>query len=234
MGAIMKRMAAITMPRGCGYGAWEVAVFGPRATIIVACALLLGTAGAVSASPLTPYVVTIEQVGANVVATGSGEFNITGLTSSESDSGLAANIEPEFGGITLGAGNRTNYDGGLNATGPTNFGSGFFTTASSSSGPQVAFGFAVASDVVVPSGYVSGTLLAPSTATFDNSTLALLGITVGTYEWTWGASADQSFTIDVVATTPLPATLPLFAGGLGFVGYLTRRKKRNASALAAA
>lgn len=28
--------------------------------------------------------------------------------------------------------------------------------------------------------------------------------------------------------TPLPATLPLFAGGLGFVGYLTRRRKRNA------
>jgi hypothetical protein len=27
-------------------------------------------------------------------------------------------------------------------------------------------------------------------------------------------------------TTPLPATLPLFAGGLGLVGYLTRRKKR--------
>ena len=35
-----------------------------------------------------------------------------------------------------------------------------------------------------------------------------------------------------LATTPLPATLPLFAGGLGFVGYLTRRKK-NAQALAA-
>jgi hypothetical protein len=36
------------------------------------------------------------------------------------------------------------------------------------------------------------------------------------------------------SATPLPATLPLFAGGLGFVGYLTRRKKRNAHALAAA
>jgi len=36
-------------------------------------------------------------------------------------------------------------------------------------------------------------------------------------------------------TTPLPATLPLFAGGLGFVGYLARRKKRKAGqALAAA
>jgi Protein of unknown function (DUF642) len=39
--------------------------------------------------------------------------------------------------------------------------------------------------------------------------------------------------VDVeLATTPLPATLPLFAGGLSFVGYLTRRKKR-AQAIAA-
>jgi hypothetical protein len=37
---------------------------------------------------------------------------------------------------------------------------------------------------------------------------------------------------DLVSATPLPATLPLFAGGLGFVGYLTRRKKR-AQAVAA-
>ena len=35
-----------------------------------------------------------------------------------------------------------------------------------------------------------------------------------------------------VSTTPLPATLPLFAGGLGFVGYLTRRKKRAQAAAA--
>lgn len=31
-----------------------------------------------------------------------------------------------------------------------------------------------------------------------------------------------------VAATPLPAALPLFAGGLGFVGYLTKRRKQNA------
>jgi hypothetical protein len=228
----MKRIAAIKMARALSVCPGRPNVFGPRASIAVACALLLGTAGAVSAAPLTPYVVTIEQVGANVVATGSGEFNVTGLTSSESDSGLAANVDPVFGGITLGAGNRTNYDGGLNATGPTNFGSGFFTTASSSSGPQVSFGFAVSSDVVVPLGYISGTLLAPSTATFDNTTLALLGITVGTYAWTWGSAADQSFTIDVVATTPLPATLPLFATGLGGLGLLARRRKRTVQTLA--
>lgn len=42
---------------------------------------------------------------------------------------------------------------------------------------------------------------------------------------------DFSGNVDVAAT-PLPAALPLFAGGLGFVGILIRRKKRNARALA--
>jgi hypothetical protein len=35
-------------------------------------------------------------------------------------------------------------------------------------------------------------------------------------------------------TTPLPATLPLFAGGLGLMGFLGRRKQRKAAATAAA
>jgi hypothetical protein len=40
--------------------------------------------------------------------------------------------------------------------------------------------------------------------------------------------ADFSYTATWTGTeTPLPATLPLFAGGLGFVGYLTRRRKHN-------
>ena len=32
-----------------------------------------------------------------------------------------------------------------------------------------------------------------------------------------------------VAATPLPAALPLFAGGLGLMGFLARRRKRNAA-----
>ena len=39
---------------------------------------------------------------------------------------------------------------------------------------------------------------------------------------------------DVLAATPLPAALPLFTGGLGFVGYLTGRKKRKAGQTLAA
>ena len=32
-----------------------------------------------------------------------------------------------------------------------------------------------------------------------------------------------------VETTPLPAALPLFAGGLGVMGLIVRRRKRSAS-----
>ena len=66
--------------------------------------------------------------------------------------------------------------------------------------------------------------------------LSLLGVTLGTYEWTWGSEADAgSFTLEIGTTTPLPATLPLFAGGIGVMGLLARRKKRkNITALAAA
>ena len=38
---------------------------------------------------------------------------------------------------------------------------------------------------------------------------------------------QEAFTFNNVSATPLPATLPLFAGGLGFVGYLTRRRKKG-------
>jgi hypothetical protein len=40
--------------------------------------------------------------------------------------------------------------------------------------------------------------------------------------------------ITQVSATPLPAAFPLFAGGLGVMGLLTRRRKRKVSALAAA
>lgn len=49
------------------------------------------------------------------------------------------------------------------------------------------------------------------------------------------ALVDPNYAVGFnVSTTPLPATFPLFAGALGLVGYLTRRKKGKTSALAAA
>lgn len=41
---------------------------------------------------------------------------------------------------------------------------------------------------------------------------------------------DVSLTDNGVSATPLPAALPMFAGGLGLVGFLARRKKRKTAA----
>ncbi len=63
-----------------------------------------------------------------------------------------------------------------------------------------------------------------------------LGYTQGEddYYYTFQGSEYGSVTV-APAATPLPATLPLFAGGLGAMGLFGwRRKRKNAAALAAA
>lgn len=76
----------------------------------------------------------------------------------------------------------------------------------------------------------------PSSGTV-NAAVEITGLnpfTSLTFSDTTGNSPAFEFDIGEAAT-PLPATLPLFAGGLSFVGYLTKRRKQNAKqALAAA
>jgi hypothetical protein len=76
----------------------------------------------------------------------------------------------------------------------------------------------------------------PSSGTV-NAAVEITGLnpfTSLTFSDTTGNSPAFEFDIGEAAT-PLPATLPLFAGGLGFVGYLAKRRKQNAKqALAAA
>src|SRR5438477_1412679 len=108
------------------------------------------------------YIVTLQQVGPDVVATGSGRIDLTGLTKAPF-TGLYFHPEitpadavmrtgPTFtGGVTL-------YGG---ASGPTSFGSGGTTLASNGSGNMVGISNGALS---VPNGYVSGTALS------DNAT----------------------------------------------------------------
>ena len=48
-----------------------------------------------------------------------------------------------------------------------------------------------------------------------------------------GDSTDPEYQV-LFSATPLPGTLPLFAGALGFVGYLTYRRKRSGKQAVAA
>src|SRR6266550_3667637 len=108
------------------------------------------------------YTVTLQQVGPDVVAIGSGPINLKGLTFSQSGS-LGPAIKPFGNGSGLGSrfiytGTSSSvdfYSGAIN--GPTSFGSAFVTVASSGSGDMVGInGGMFGTALIVPTGYVSG------------------------------------------------------------------------------
>ena len=88
-------------------------------------------------------------------------------------------------------------------TGPTNFGSGLVTFADTGRGDSVGIrinpfdGNVPNGLLFVPQGYVSGAALSDS-MTFNNATFASLGVTPGTYVWTWGTGLpNQNFTLQI-------------------------------------
>jgi hypothetical protein len=122
--------------------------------------------------------IDIFESGANVVAAGAGVFDITDLTFSAGSSGSAA-IAPSRGGVGIGS----PADSALYGTliGPSSLGSGRFPTfASSASGDMFGTGFSDERDLLIPSDYISGAALLGS-ATFDDQTIASLGLDPGTY-----------------------------------------------------
>ena len=156
------------------------------------------------------YTVTLQQVGPNVVATGSGAINLTGLTLPQS---ISQNPQIQPCGDCQDEGSATIYTGPISSSvdtysgpaGTTSFGSGGPTAASSGSGDMV--GIATiwwGSFLNVPTGYVSGSALSDM-AIYSGATFATLGVTPGTYVWTWGTAANQNFTLQIL-TAILPAT----------------------------
>jgi hypothetical protein len=176
------------------------------------------------------FIANIEQVGSDVVVTGSGSLDLSGLTSVAPKDAIAS-VEGSTANLFIGPASAVSVDVYSGISGPSSFGSGLNAFASSGTGPTTGV-LGLTDFLDVPSGYVSGTALSDS-STYDNTTLASLGLTPGTYTYTWG-TPDDSFVINI-GTTPLPAALPLFAGGLGMIGLLARgRKRKSKSALAAA
>ena len=174
------------------------------------------------------YVVDLTQVGSNVVATGSGPIDLTGLSFFESRQ-EAAGLLPSTNFVNTGPGSVVVIHAYTGITGPSNFGSGGFTAASSGSGDLVG----IDNDgkvLFVPLDYVSDSPLS-DTSTYDGQTFSSLGVTPGTYKWTWGSGANQNFTLVIGAVVPEPSTWAMMLigfAGLGLMGYRTAGRRRTA------
>ncbi|MFL6464155.1 MAG: VPDSG-CTERM sorting domain-containing protein [Bryobacteraceae bacterium] len=176
--------------------------------------------------PAQGFTMTLEQIGSNVVANGSGAFNLSGLTGAGKIDGGSSGVRASIGfiGIHPVGGLLPSYSG---FTGPTSFGSsGHLFLADASNGNSVAIS-GLKGILVVPVGYVSGNPLL-NTMTFNNATLASLGVTPGIYVWMWGDGANQNFTLQI---GPLPgpsvpdggSTVSLL--GFGLLGLAALRRK---------
>jgi hypothetical protein len=175
-----------------------------------------------SVRPAQAYTITLQQIGSNVVATGSGPINLTGLIFEDNGIGGNSHIRAIHGNILTGLQSDTDIYRGF--TGPANFGSGDLFFANTSSGDFVGIndftGF-----IFVPRDYVSGAALSDS-MTFNNATFASLGVTPGTYVWTWGTGlTNQNFTL-VIGAAGVPdggSTVSLL--GCALLGLAVLRRK---------
>jgi hypothetical protein len=183
------------------------------------------TASLFSVRPAQAYTVTLEQVGSNVVANGSGAINLTGLTKASTLFGGPSGIEADIGFILTGAPSGGTFDGYFGFTGPMSFGSGGFFAPNTGSGDFVGIN-ALIGFLFVPEGYVSGAALSDS-MTFNNATFASLGVTPGTYVWTWGTGVNQNFTLQIGAAGVPDGGSTVSLLGSALLGLVALRRRSS-------
>lgn len=195
------------------------------ALVAAAVGFVLGSTGPAGASVL----ITVDQIGPDVVETASGTIDLTDLTF---DQPLvrSGGMNPSFGATIVGPVSASDvYDGYNGIIGPASFGPGALTFATLGSGDF----FGVSSfrnDVDVPVGYVSGSPLS-GTDTYTGQTISSLGAIPGTYTWTWGAGPDaDSLTLQINApgaATPEPSSFILFGMAVSGLGVARCRKRKQ-------
>jgi VPDSG-CTERM motif len=194
----------------------------------IRCSLMfLVTASLFSVRPAQGYTITLQQVGSNVVANGSGAINLTGLTFVVSGTLEPGVIVPNIGIIQIGGSLGNPFiDQYIGITGPTSFGSGDAFEANTNSGDFVGI-FGLTGNIDVPQGYVSDTPLSDS-MTFNNATFASLFVTPGTYIWTWGTGGSRNFTLQIgsVGVPGVPdGGSTVFLLGCALLGLTVLRRK---------
>ena len=150
---------------------------------VISAGLLLGVQSAKA-------VITVKatQVGADVDFTMTGSLASDSVVVQASDYSWGQGIQANPPHVIFGPG----FNGTLyslpNLTGPTSFGSGGFDNPSGNSG--TASYFTPEDAYIITTGGLDTALSA--SMTFANATFSSLGVTPGTYIWSWGPSAAMS------------------------------------------
>ena len=144
-------------------------------------------------------IVNANEIGGDVVFAGGGTFNLTDLTSFGGSS-INAGIDPSIPQAFFGANPGTNLPIDLygNIVSPGPFGPGGAAFPTLGSGDRFGVN---PFRLIVPAGYTSGSMLNASN-TYTGATFASLGVTPGTYIWSWGSGVNaDSFTLNIVGTS---------------------------------
>jgi hypothetical protein len=189
---------------------------------VAAALAMMGLSGKARAG----VVININQVGSDVVATGSGTINLTDLTYSTTQDNLPY-TNPFDAQLSMGPVTIAPIDIYSSITGPTTFG-----TTDANEYPTTGTGslFAVYGNtgaLEVPQGYTSGTPLS-ATDTYSVATFISLGLTPGTYTWNWGTGANADFFTVNIGTASVPEPCSLVLSGIavaGVMAYMGRRRK---------
>jgi hypothetical protein len=146
----------------------------PIGVAVVALGLLLGAARPTQAA----LILTMEEVGGDVVVEGSGTANLDALVFA----GFVLfdpSVTPSLSRFAVGASPLSHLYSTL--SGPADFGPGGLTFADTASGDH--FGLFQPNVLLVPFGYVSGATLSGASV-YAGHTFASLEVIPGTYMWT--------------------------------------------------
>jgi hypothetical protein len=170
-------------------------------------------------------IIDVSEAGGDVVITASGVLNFAPTSGGSSSTVSMVWPTSPYGSIILvGSTSAANVDSYSGISGPSSFGAGPMVVATSGSGDTV--GVIGNAAIYVPEGYSFGNPLS-GTATFTGASFVSLGLTPGSYLYTWGAGPTaESLTVNVgVAAVPEPSTAVL----VGFViaGLAFRASRRR-------
>ena len=163
----------------------------------------------------------INQVGSDVIMSGSGTVNTADLSFGGTGD-IQTMIDAAYGEAFTGGDMPTaaEYYTGVSGPGAFGPGTGSIIYADSAAGDFMGL-FGLISRLYLPEGYVSEDQL-DGTATFENNTVAGMGLQEGQYVWTWGSGGNaDSLTLNI---TPEPTTMAMLA--IGATTLLRRRRRK--------